>query len=751
MRLVTSFISREPEIDHLVSLLENSNLVTITGAGGIGKTRLSLETGNRIHESYPDGAWFLDLSAADSGDAVAPLVATDLEIPDQSSRPSQVRVVDYLRSKSMLLILDNCEHVVPAVSELAYLILTECPDVKMIATSRCQLGVPGEKLLHLEPLSLPSADTPIDSAALAKTPAVAMFVERAHAADPAFELTTENASDIASICRRLDGIPLALELAAARIRSIGTGEFAERLEHQFSILQNGPHSAPSRQQTLENAVKWSYDLISPQARLLWNRISVFPDTFDLSAAENICGFTPLSTQDVYPLLDDLVRNSVLRVERDRRRVRYRQFVSTKLYGQQQLSAEEATDLQARHREFFHRRAAEMAAHWPGPNQLTMLEMAREGHSNTVLALEHAYDIREDPNAAAEHVAALRYQWVAGLALSEGRNRIEQFLALPGVTGASRGELLWVGAWVSLIQGDHDRAGELVQECWDLAEELDNVHLKAHARCWTALYHVFTGSLEQAIPLFGEALSLFDDLDDTAAELIAGFQHAMALELSGAHNEALEVCAQAFTFADESGERWNRAHFHWVAGMAHFSLGQWESGREHARQGLEISADFQDGIVSSLIVELQSWIESAVGNHELASSLATAADDIWRAQGTSVQAFGPAMKARSVKARGPLVLEAQQVPRSKQDAIAFALSTYDTLPEPATANAPKVEKNSPLTRREREVAELVGSGMTNRQVADKLVISTRTVEGHVENIFSKLQINNRSQIAVWLHG
>ncbi|MCT2338229.1 helix-turn-helix transcriptional regulator [Corynebacterium sp. p3-SID1056] len=271
----------------------------------------------------------------------------------------------------------------------------------------------------------------------------------------------------------------------------------------------------------------------------------------------------------------------------------------------------------------------------------------------------------------------------------------------------------------------------------------------------ALYHLFTGSLEQAIPLFGETLSLFDDLDETAAKLIAGFQYAMALELSGAHNEALEVCAQAFTCADESGERWNRAHFHWVAGMAHFSLGQCESGREHARQGLEFAADLQDEIIASLIVELQSWIESAVGNHELASSLATAADDIWCAQGTSVQAFGPAMKARSVKAREPLVLEEQRVPRSKKDAIAFALSTYDTLPEadptPKPQPEPGKDKDSTLTRREREVAELVGSGMTNRQVADKLVISTRTVEGHVENIFSKLQINNRSQIAVWLHG
>lgn len=267
----------------------------------------------------------------------------------------------------------------------------------------------------------------------------------------------------------------------------------------------------------------------------------------------------------------------------------------------------------------------------------------------------------------------------------------------------------------------------------------------------ALYHLFTGSLEQAIPLFGETLSLFDDLDETAAKLIAGFQYAMALELSGAHNEALEVCAQAFTFADESGERWNRAHFHWVAGMTHFSLGQCESGREHARQGLEFAADFQDEIIASLIVELQSWMESAVGNRELASSLAAAADDIWRAQGTSVQAFGPAMKARSVKARESLVLEEQRMPRSKKDAITFALSKFDTLPEPATATEPKVEKDSPLTRREREVAELVGSGLTNRQVADKLVISTRTVEGHVENIFSKLQLNNRSQIAVWLHG
>ena len=353
---------------------------------------------------------------------------------------------------------------------------------------------------------------------------------------------------------------------------------------------------------------------------------------------------------------------------------------------------------------------------------------------------------------------MRYHWVAGGFLSDGRFWAERFLARDSVTGRARAELLWVTSWIALIQGDHQRGAQLAAECAEIAHTLDDARLRAQSSTWQALYHIFTGELDKALSLYDIALVAFHDAGDLSAVLTAGFQHAMALELNGDHQAALTACTEHIALAKRAGERWNRAHYHWVAGMAQLCLADLEAAREQVQLSLEIQQDFQDGLVSALTVEVQAWIEAEAGNHARARELIAAAEDIWSAQGTRIDAFGPHMTQRAANARRQCGLHNRRAgraappreKRTKRDAIEFALRCVHRDPHETTFPGADVLADSPLTRREREVAALVGTGLTNRQVAEELVISPRTVEGHVENILAKLHLNNRSQLAVWIH-
>lgn len=764
MHVLTELVGRDEEVAALLQLLAQSRLVTLTGPGGIGKTRLSIEVGNAVCAQYPDGVWFLDLTGVDSSEALAPMIDAALAVPDQTTRAADVRLVEFLAHKTMLLIFDNCEHLLEASSSLVRQILCEAKDVRILATSRASLDIPGEHTFDLGTLAIPEITAAIPSgapaalAALEQCPSVALFVQRARGVDPGFTLSEQTADAVVQVCQRLDGLPLALELAASRLRCIGVGDLAERLGQQLFFLQDGPRSAPDRQRTLENVVKWSYDLSAPKARTVWNRLSVFPDYFDLEAAEDICGFDPLAPEDVFALLDTLVSHSIVRAERGGPRVRFHQLTSIKLYGQRHLSPSESDQLRARHGQFYARRAVTMAANWYGATQAAQLDAARQNHGNIAAALETAYDTAQAPNHTAEFIAALRYHWVAGGFLSDGRFWAERFLALDSVTGRARAELLWVTSWIALIQGDHQRGAQLATQCADIAHTLDDARLRAQSSTWQALHHIFTGELEQALSLYEPALAAFRDAGDLSAVLTAGFQQAMALELSGNHRAALAACTEHIALAKRAGERWNRAHYHWVASMAHLSLGDFDAARTQVQLSLEIEQDFQDGLVSALTVEVQAWIEAEAGDHPRARELIAAAEDIWAAQGTQIEAFGPHMTQRAAKAQRQCGLHNRRAgraappreKRTKRDAIEFALRCVRRESSEQTQTAADALANSPLTRREREVAALVGTGLTNRQVAEELVISPRTVEGHVENILAKLHLDNRSQLAVWIH-
>jgi predicted ATPase len=413
--------------------------------GGLGKTRLAIEAGFQLLERYSNGVWFVDLAAVADGAGVARALAAVLTVREESDKPLQASLCDALRDRSVLLVMDNCEHVLDAAARVIRSMLTECPRLHVLATSRQSLGLTGEVALRLEPLAVPhTIDPPLSQIgtvdAAKQPPAISLFVERAAAVQPSFELTPQNYAAVTAICRRLDGIPLALELAAARVRSLSVEQIAARLDDRFRLLVSGDRAAQPRQQTLRGLVDWSYDLLEPNARLLIARLSVFAGGCTLEAAEEICADSEsegsgavgnvearprIEAADVLDLLTDLVEKSLVQVESGAHGDnRYLMLETLRQYAGEKLNdLGELTQLRQRHFRFYVRVAESAEAEMRGPNQNRRLREILADNDNFRAALLEASAGVDRMRLA----AALFWHWYIHGLYAEGRSWIERAL------------------------------------------------------------------------------------------------------------------------------------------------------------------------------------------------------------------------------------------------------------------------------------------------------------------------------------
>ncbi len=779
---LTSFIGRRDEIATTRGLLAHARLLTLLGPGGVGKTRLSLELAARSRKTFRDGAWVVELAALEDGSLIGSQIATALRLPDQSNRSPLERLADYLRDRQLLLIMDNCEHLVEDVADVVAQLLEVAPGLRVLTTSREPLEILGEQIYLVPPLAAPS-DSAAAHQSIEAYDSVLLLIDRARSIDPEFQLTSHNQSAIAQICQRLDGIPLAIELAASRLRSLSITELLKRLDRRFDLLTGGNRVAVPRQATLRALVDWSYELCSPAERLLWARLTVFPGGFDLEAAEEVCGFGEIGRGEVLDLLDHLISKSLVVAERPRgslarsgQQQRYRQLFTFREYGAELLEASgETADLRRRQRDHYLQRAADMVSKWCGPDQAGRLAAARRDHANLLSALEWSATTPGEELAGATLAALLRYHWHAGGNLSDGRRWMDRLLALTQEPTAERGNALWSAAWVCLVQGDRDGAKVYLEECRQVAELRNDPVLAAHADHWDALRHLFGGDLEPAIDMFGSAIAVHRRVGDTMSALIAVFQRAWAQAYAGrAHAEAgLAACQGAIAESEALGELWTKAYSHWVSGLCQRHLGDLDSALSSQMAGLEIERDFLDGICTALTIDDMAWTLAAKGQFEQAGTAHLAARSVWRGFGTSIAAFGPHLEGDSLQTIN-LVQQALGESRvaqihaavgepSEVEAIEIALKNASGATEVAAPlhspsgqqPAPRINLKTPtgvsLTKREQQIAGLLSEGNTNKDIAGTLVISPRTVDGHVENILSKLGFTSRTQIAAWYVG
>ncbi len=715
---LTSFVGRQRDVAEVCRLLRTARLVTLTGVGGVGKTRLALRVAELSRGAFPDGVWLVDVASARDASTVAATAAEAVGLRDLGARPVLQLFTSHLARHRALIVLDNCDHLAEASAELATTLLAACPWLRVLTTSRRTLGVIGEHVRPVVPL-------PVDG------PAISLLQDRIAAVRPGFRVTAANRAQAVRLCAQLDGLPLAIELAAVRLSSLTLDQVVQRLSDRFSLLTCGSSRRPS----LLGMVERSYELCTDAERLLWNRLSVFVGGFSLDAAESVCAGDGIAARDVLGLLDRLVAQSVVLACEHEGLPRHRLPETFREYGAARLAESgERPQLQRRHRTFFLTLAERLAQRWYGPGQHEALARLRADHADLRLALEHPHCAQ----AALALAAALRFHWHANGFLGEGRQHLDRVLAAAPEPSPARARALCTAAHLALLQSDFATARRYLDEAERLGHDLP---VQARARSLRGTLALLANRPADALAHYENAIDIHP-----SEQLFTLFQMTVA-QTHLEDPRAIDSGRRAVAVAQAQGERLCQAQALWALGYALWAGGDHDQALARIRAALEILRDFNDHLATSRSLDLLALISAAHGAHERSARLLGAASAVARGVGVAPTAVFSRLRARCVET------VATALGRAAYENVFADGGRYDS---PASAiglaldsdGAGPARDGRPLTRREKEVSALVAKGLTNRQIAAALSLSPRTADRHVENIMTKLGVNRRTQIAAW---
>lgn len=760
---VTSFVGRRREVAELRGALREHRLLTVLGAGGAGKTRLALEAAHLAMRSFAGGTWFVDLGRQPARRAIVDHVASVLGLARESGQWTVDELAARLHDRDALLILDNCEHVVDEVAELARGLLQATSGVVLLATSRQALGVQGERLLQLEGLSFPAGDD-VTTAELAGFESAALFVDRGRAIMPTFDLTAENAQAVANIARRLDGLPLAIELAAARLRVLSPQQISSRLGNQFRLLASS-RSVDERHHTLRATIEWSYDLCSPAERLCWARLAVFPADFEIEAAEAVASGGEIDSDAVLELLGALIDKSVLRsTPGSDGSTRYRFSEPVRDFGRDRLAAIEPNGAaRSRHLDHYGHLAVAVPELLFGPAQVDRISAFRAERPNLEAALEAAVE-EDDADAADMLACAIALVAFAAGALSESAEAVSMAGSRDGARSTARVRLLWLDAWVAINQGDLDRARKQASACRRLAQLIDDQGGVVNASQYLGEIELLSGNVAAGERDCRRAVSAARTLGEDHLMATSLVRYAEALHARGDLGGARAALEESIAISDRVGEMWCRGFAQWHLALVMRAMGRPEETLASARTALTSKDMFQDLVGVAQSLELMAWSAADLGELRRAAVLLGAAESLWTSTGAVLP--GPLVtsreecEARIVAALGVTDYQALRgagraldpedamswSPASTPKSVVRSLASAraDTVgTQPVTATGVSL-----LTARETEVALLVAEGLKNREIAERLVISIRTAELHVNHILTKLGFTSRAQISTW---
>jgi non-specific serine/threonine protein kinase len=777
----TGLVGREGELADLDSLLGTARLVTVAGPAGVGKTRLALRAAADAAGRYPDGVWLIDLGLIGDPGLVPGVVAAAFGVRDgEAGWPS---VLGHLRRSELLLVLDTCEHLVDACGEFADTVLRGAPGVTIIATSRQPLDVPGEHAFPLLPLPAPGA-------------AVELFAQRAAAVVPGFSVTPGNRADVVRLCQRLDGIPLAIEFAAVRLRALPLPELVSQLESGIRTLTVSRRGTSPRHQTLRAAIDWSYQLCGPAERTLWERLSVFAGAFDVSGAEYVCADSRLPREEVVPALVGLVDKSVLL--RDRADPsRYRLTGALREFGADRL-AEAGGAMRfldrltlrsvAMARDFDERfRYGWRARRGAAGDQAGALRVLRREQENVRAALGHALGAEPQPGPrtvppSADVAARLRlgadlavrlscYWQVCGQ-LDEGRQWLGRVAKVFPEWARERAWALGARGQLAAFQGDLPDALADIGESIRLAAVIGRGAESAVARGYLQLAMAlgFAGRHEEALAAAETARRRLTACGQAAGLLELEAQLAQLHQLAGNLDEAVACCQRclALLAGEADRERWISGYLYLISGLALVRC----PGREldsavALHRALTAKHALGDVVGTAYAVEALAWLAARREQAERTAWLLGAADQLWSATGRRLSGIAVLEVSRQhavTAARKALGERRYTAAYSRGAALDLDAVVRDALDEdcelPAwpggdagaaggAAAAGALAMAARLTRREREIGNLVASGLSNREIGVRLFISKRTVDAHVDHIFGKLEISSRVQLTVML--
>lgn len=758
---LTGFVGREAEIAEVSAALEQERLVTLMGVGGVGKTRIGLRVARQALPSFPAGVHFVELSGLRDPELLPNAVAAVVDLPEQSDAVGDSplhSLISYFADKQPLIVLDTCEHLVDACAGFAQAVLRSCPGVRILATSRRPLDAPGETLLQIAPLAAPDPDGEPGGAGpahTATTDAMALFAERAAAVSRGFRLTDANRTQVARLCHRLDGIPLAIELAAVRLRALPLEQILRRLDNRFRLLTGGSRAALPRHQTLRTATDWSHDLCSGPEQVLWRRLSVFAGEFELTAAEEICSGADLSDEDVLHSLIGLVDKAiVLRVDTDPQDgdagdARYRMLDTLREYGRERIEeAGEQHTYAARHRDHYLALAREFGSRWLSGEQVPRMRRTWRERPSLRSALEFCCASADEAPAGLEMATALWGLWLGMGRIVEGHYWLGRLLPLCPEPSRVRMHALCALGDLTLMTGHHQQGLDLSDEAAELAEAYDDRLALAYVAKNRGLYGTLTGDAERSLEHVTEARTLFAELGERALEGWALATLCGAYTVASQHERKLALHAEAIALM-EPGERWVQGWLHWQKGCSLWGLGRFDEAKETLRTALVMCLEINHTQVLAFSFDTLGWVAAAEGQVERAARCLGTAQALWekfhapRLGITSMHEAHRTAVTRAEAGLGPvrhrqLFDEGRTLPL--HEAAALAVDPAPGAPRDADGGTWSV-----LTAREQEIALLVAEGLSNRKIAERLVISKRTVDSHLEHIMGKLGYGSRIQI------
>lgn len=814
---LSSFIGRKQEIAEIKSLLATHRLVTLTGPGGCGKTRLALEVARELRAQFSGELCLVELAPLTAESLVAPAIASMLGLREKAGQPVKDVLVSNLETRTALLVLDNCEHLVSACAALVAGLLAACPHLCFLATSREPLGIPGEAIWVVPPLTLPRPQpwrSPSHPQERMKTyresEAIQLFVTRAASASPGFQFTQESGLYIAEICRRLDGLPLAIELAAAHIRAFSAQQIAERLDDQFRLLSSRLRTNPARHQTLTATLDWSYELLSVEEKQLLARLAVFIDGWSLESAEAVCSGETIQPSAIMPLLFNLVDKSLVIVDDSGER-RFRLLETIRQYALRKLTeAEKVTTIRDRHLTFFCRWAEMASEGLVGREQAEWLARFEAEHDNLRAALDWS-QAAERAHDGLRLATACGYFWRLRGNLNEGQARLIDALSQKGSQKRDKVRawaLLWA-AHLAYLQSSYDLTAKRAQEALEISRELGSDGMPGEARAYDLLGEVATevGDYKRAPKHFEKALAIYRELGNRrgladmlmqlawAAMRLGNYSQAeplfqeclvhyralneaflLGIGLSGLgelavrqgnYQDAERLLQESLDLRRQLGERWGIAvslgSLAWVAlyrrDFAHM--------RELLAESLEIRTDLGDqgGIAwclekaaEALVLESEAVPARYRGPvAKRAARLFGAASALRAARNSIIDpADRPLYEQRLDALRHTLddstFAEAWQEGAALplDDVVALALSPGPTEASPAAlfSDGDSKAPYGALSPRERETAVLIAAGKTNREIAELMVVREKTIETYVTRILNKLGFDSRVQIATW---
>ena len=686
---LTSFVGRERELAEVKRLLGSTRLLTLTGTGGTGKTRLSLQASAELLEQYHDGVWFVEFATIDDGALVIETVAGALELRQEAERSLVTTLTSFLRNRQLLLILDNCEHVVAACARLAETLLRSCPQLRILASSREPLGIAGETAWPLPPLSLPDhwrdlADGPDALERLSEYEAVRLFIDRASLARPGFQARNENIATIAQICWRLDGIALAIELAAARIRVLTLQQIVERLDDRFHLLTTGSRTAVPRQQTLRSLIDWSHDLLSEPERVLFRRLSVFARGRTLESIEAVCSDGILESREVVDLLTQLVDKSLVYVEKGRTQGgRYYMLESIWDYANEKLvAAGEADTFRARHLDYFVGYAEKISPQLRGSQQKEWLERAEHEDMNLRFSLEASEELPGEVSKGLRLMTAMqRFVEVKGL-FKEAREHFTKLLTHPDAATRDllRARALAAAGRLAWIADDMLATLALHTEALEIFRELGENRGAAQSLADLGFHALDARDVARAKTLLDEAAGLAAPLGDP--RLTAHIQHLRGVIAAGEGDfeRAYSLEEESLSYYQQIGDTWLDIIVSWNVGVNATALGRFDIARTHLAKCLKVGLDLGNRWGASYPLEALATLALAERQYDRAARLFGAAE-AQRSRSSLVPqaAEHPALRAIVAAAsdfHGPAVENARREGRafSLDAAVALAVGT-----------------------------------------------------------------------------